>query len=253
MLWLGESFMTYKVSLDQFEGPLDLLLHLIKKDKIDIYDIPISRLLDQYLEYISLMKILDIDVTAEFLVMIATLMLIKSKMLLPKIDEEQEEEDPRTDLVEQLKGRQVYKELRAFLEQQEKDQRGVFSRGYNDSMLLGEKEQIYSVSLFDMVELFDALLKKKKRLEPYSLPSEEISIEICMEGLLSKLDNQKEYVFESLFTKSDTGEYWVGMFLGLLELVRLKNIKIVQQKIFGPIVLSKINEKCFDQNLVLNK
>ena len=155
--------MSYKVRLEIFEGPLDLLLHLIKKEEVDISDIPISKIAGQYLEYLELMKMLDLNIAGEFIVMAATLMHIKSKMLLPKVEgeEELEEEDPRAELVKRLLEYKKFKEVAGELFYMEKCQKDVFSRQISENTKITKEDDVYfEASLFDLISTFNKVMKE---------------------------------------------------------------------------------------------
>jgi segregation and condensation protein A len=230
-----------KVRLETFEGPLDLLLYLIKKNEIDIYDIPISVITQQYLEYLETMKNLNLDVAGEFLLMAATLLHIKSKMLLPATAEEEgekEEEDPRAELVRRLLEYQRFKEAAQQLVKGPLLDREVFVRSFFGDAL-AEKEAGEEVS--GEVTLFDLLEVMKKVLE--GLPAEEFQ-EISMEHLnikdkilhiMERLWEAESLAFTELYTASTSRREIVVTFLALLELLRLRMIRVYQGETFGPI------------------
>ena len=159
----------YKVDLEVFEGPLDLLLYLIKKDEVDIYNIPIEKITTQYMEYLNLMRMLDLNIAGEFIVMAATLMMIKSRMLLPVEErpegqEEEEGEDPRWDLVRRLVEYKKFKDAAMHLQEKEYFQENVFSLG-REGAVLGPEDSgamLQDVSLFDLISAFSEILKKAK-------------------------------------------------------------------------------------------
>lgn len=157
--------MTYKVKLDVFEGPLDLLLYLIQKEEVDIYDIPISKITDQYLEYLELMQLLDLNIAGEFLVMAATLMHIKSKLLLPPDETEEidrQEEDPRAELVKRLLEYKKFKEAASELSERESTQKHFFARvgsGVKTDELPPPEDKFFEASLFDLITAFTKVLK----------------------------------------------------------------------------------------------
>jgi segregation and condensation protein A len=230
-----------KVRLETFEGPLDLLLYLIKKNEIDIYDIPISVITQQYLEYLETMKNLNLDVAGEFLLMAATLLHIKSKMLLPATAEEEgekEEEDPRAELVRRLLEYQRFKEAAQQLVKGPLLDREVFVRSFFGDAL-AEKEAGEEVS--GEVTLFDLLEVMKKVLE--GLPAEEFQ-EISMEHLnikdkilhiMERLWEAESLAFTELYTASTSRREIVVTFLALLELLRLRMIRVYQGETFGTI------------------
>lgn len=233
----------YPVRLDQFEGPLDLLLHLIKKHQVNIYDIPIALITKQYLDYLDLMQELDLDVAGEFLVMAATLIHIKSRTLLPRPDPAQEdpEEDPREVLVRRLLEHQKFKAAAELLhdrEIQRSAQWGRPDRRVED--VVGEPpEPEVEVDLFSLMAAFRQVLERaRSRPRPY-LPAEHISIESRIELLLSRLSVTEACGFEELFADVQTKPGIVVTFLALLEMIRLKLVRVFQQGNFGAIRVYK--------------
>ncbi len=239
----------YKVNLEVFEGPLDLLLYLIRKDELDIYDIPIDRITEQYTEYIGLMKMLDLNMAGEFIVMAATLSLIKSRMLLPVEDqgdgEEMEDEgkDPRWDLVKQLVAYKKYKDAADELLQRELNQQNVFSPSellVSDDVLK-EERPLGEIGLFDLIDAFNAVLSRAEvesfgEIEPivWSVPDK-------IDMILDITSRTESVRFSKLFNeKSPRGEIIVT-FLALLELLRLRQIIIRQATPFTEIEIMKID------------
>jgi segregation and condensation protein A len=234
----------YKVQLDVFEGPLDLLLYLIKKDEVDIYNIPIERVTKQYMEYLSVMKLLDLNIAGEFIVMAASLMMIKSRMLLPveeRPDLETEEEDPRWELVRQLVEYKKFKEAAAHLQQREYLQENVFARGL-DPVLSSEPEPgvgIGEVSLFDLIAAFNEALKKVKIEEFGEIVDERFTVVDKIEHVLGVLREKGKMVFSTLFANAASRNEIVCTFLAVLELIRLRQIVAQQDSDFGEIVVAK--------------
>lgn len=233
----------YPVRLERFEGPLDLLLHLIKKHQVNIYDIPIALITKQYLDYLDLMQELDLDVAGEFLVMAATLIHIKSRTLLPRPDPAQEdpEEDPREVLVRRLLEHQKFKAAAELLhdrEIQRSAQWGRPDRRVED--VVGEPpEPEVEVDLFSLMAAFRQVLERaRSRPRPY-LPAEHISIESRIELLLSRLSVTEACGFEELFADVQTKPGIVVTFLALLEMIRLKLVRVFQQGNFGAIRVYK--------------
>ncbi|GAB6184221.1 segregation and condensation protein A [Thermodesulfovibrio hydrogeniphilus] len=226
--------MSLKIALPLFEGPLDLLLHLIKQNKIDIYDIPIALITKQYLEYLELMKELDIEIASEFLVMAATLIYIKSKMLLPKEENEQEEEDPRQELVEQLVEYEKIKNCTTYFKERYKIWSNAFSRKTEK-----EDEEVLLTEL-NIFDLLTALKRLLDRPEPkIYIPQDTVKVEDKINYILDFLNNKKSANFYELF-----GEYnkktkieIIVTFLALLELLRLKLVKAYQEQTFGEIYI----------------
>ncbi len=229
----------YKVKLDVFEGPLDLLLYLIRKNQIDIYDIPIAEITQQYLDMLDLMRALNLDVAGEFLVMAATLTHIKSKMLLPVSQNgevEEDEEDPRKELVDRLLEYERYKEAAKSLEGSDILDRDVFTRTATEDEQDGELE----LSLFELIEALQQVLRKSPHELIHEITLERISIEEKITEILERLDTSGgEVEFVSLFTGEVIKEVVIITFLAVLELVKMRMIKVYQRKAFHPIKIRK--------------
>ena len=236
----------YQVKLESFEGPLDLLLYLIRKHEVNIYDIPISLITEQYLGYIELMRELDLDVAGEFLVMAATLIHIKSRTLLPRPDPSQEdgalEEDPREALVRRLLEHQKYKAAADMLHDRETLRSAQFMRP--DARVAAAAGDDYEpeleVDLFSLLAAFRGVLERANRRPPMVIPPEQISIESRIEQLLSRLSETDACGFEDLFSDGDgSRSYMIVTFLALLEMIRLKLIRVFQTGSFGAIRVYK--------------
>ena len=231
----------YPVKLENFEGPLDLLLHLIRKHEVDIYDIPIVLITRQYLDYLDVMKELDLDLAGEFLVMAATLIQIKARMLVPRIEDEVEVdldlEDPRDALVRRLLEHQRYKAAAELLHEREtvrSAQWGLPETRLGD--LAGEPyERELEVDLFGLLQAFQAVLKRARERPAFRLPSAEVSIETRTRELLQRLAGIDACGFEDLFDDDRSRGELVTTFLALLEMIRLKLIQVFQAAPFGPI------------------
>jgi segregation and condensation protein A len=236
----------YKVRLDTFEGPLDLLLHLIRKNEVNIYDIPIALITEQYLGYIELMQELDLDMAGEFLLMAATLIQIKSRMLLPRpeaaLDDNAAEEDPREALVRRLLEHQKYKAAAELLHDRETLRSAQYMRP--DARVADAAGDDYEpeleVDLFSLIAAFRGVLERATRRPRMVLPPEQISIEDRMNQLLSRLSETEACGFEDLFNDGDGSRgFMIVTFLALLEMIRLKMIRVFQQGGFGPIRVYK--------------
>lgn len=226
----------YRVELDNFEGPLDLLLHLIRQQEIDIYDIPIARVTDQYLRFLDIMRQLDIDVAAEYLVMAATLIQIKSQMLLPSppvSDEGDELEDPRRDLVEQLLEHEKFKNAAQMLYSREEVELSVWPRG--DQEFEEEEKELVSASLFDLVQAFHVMLDRFKDQIVISVEPETITMEQKMQEIRRLLLVSGEFLFSDFFERRLTRRHLVMTLAALLELVRLREVRLFQQGVFEDI------------------
>jgi segregation and condensation protein A len=238
----------YKVKLEVFEGPLDLLLYLIKKEEVDIYDIPIERITNQYMEYLSLMKLLNLEVAGEFLVMAATLMYIKSRLLLPAdqqiADPEAEEgEDPRWELIRQLVEYKKFKDAAAQLARREDEQSKIFPRRVGDDvgMELDKEIPLAEVSIFDLINAFQVVLKKAGEREEFrEIIEERFTVSDKIEEILYTLRDRTELRFGELFEKASSRAEAVVTFLALLELIRLKRLKVRQPEAFGEIQVLKV-------------
>ncbi|MGO9245337.1 MAG: segregation and condensation protein A, partial [Verrucomicrobiia bacterium] len=237
----------YKVKLEVFEGPLDLLLYLIKKEEVDIYDIPIERITNQYMEYLTLMQMLNLEVAGEFLVMAATLMYIKSRMLLPAdqqvTDAETEEgEDPRWELIRQLVEYKKFKDAGLQLGQREEQQANIFSRGSPESGIEVDKDiPLAEVSIFDLINAFNEVLKKASAREDFrEIIEERFTVSDKIEEILYTLRDRSEMIFGELFANASSRAEVVVTFLALLELIRLKRLKVVQVEAFGEIRVLKV-------------
>jgi segregation and condensation protein A len=233
----------YPVRLQNFEGPLDLLLHLIKKNEVNVYDIPIVLITQQYLAYIELMQELNLDVAGEFLVMAATLIHVKSRMLLPRPDPAQEDpqEDPREALVRRLIEHQRFKAAAELLHERETVRSAQWSRP--DAVvteIAGEApEPEVEVDLFSLMSAFRAVLERARQRPQVPLPPEQIPIETRIEQLLSRLSEHEACGFEELFADVQHRSGLIVTFLALLEMIRLKLVRVYQSGAFGPIRVYK--------------
>lgn len=231
--------MSTRVQLEIFEGPLDLLLHLIKKNEVSITDIPIALITEQYLATMELMQTLDLDLAGEFLVMAATLIHIKSRMLLPAGEEEAEEEegvDPRAELVRRLLDYQRYKEAAAELEQREVLTRDVFVRASAPTEEAGPRE-FREVSVFELLGALKRVIDRLPKDVVHEVTLEKVSVREKMTLLLDRLRDQSRVVFESLFAGVKSRIEIVVTFLAMLELVKVRAIRIYQDDMAGPIVI----------------
>jgi len=235
--------MSYKVKLDVFEGPLDLLLYLIKKNEIDIYDIPIAAITEQYLEYLELMRMLDLNIAGEFLVIAATLIHIKSKMLLPPDEKEllpEEEEDPREELVRRLVEYKKFKEVAGILQDLEGQRKKMFTRDIPFEVEPGEV--FFEASLFDLIAAFTRVLKDVPKEMFQEIIKDEFTVEQKVHDLLHMLVVTPVISLFELFKNSKNKTEIIAMFLAVLELIRLKEIIVAQKKNFSDIEIIR-NEK----------
>jgi segregation and condensation protein A len=232
--------MGYRVKLEIFEGPLDLLLHLIKKDEVDIYDIPIARVTDQYLQYLELMQDMNLDVAGEYLVMAATLTHVKSRMLLPpsEADSDEPEEDPRADLVQQLLEYQRYREVALALGERPLLMRDVFQREPETPACDDEEGvRLRDVSVADLLEAFREVLERSLRESFHEIVTEEVSVAECIDLVLRRLEIDGPLRFRDLFAGAPNRRRLVATFLAILELVRTQAVRARQEDEYGEILL----------------
>ena len=234
-----------KIKVQAFEGPLDLLVHLIKKNKMNVYDIQISVITKQYLEYLDLMQELNLDVASEFLVMSATLIHIKSKMLLPRPEtaagDTLEEEDPRDSLVQRLLEHQKFKAAAEMLHDKETLRSAQWGRPDSriEEIAGDDYEPEIEVDLFSLLSAFKQVLERARERPPVMLPPEEASIESRIEQLLERLSETEACGFEELFEGAYTRGDMIVTFLAMLEMIRLKLIRVFQQGQMGAIRVYK--------------
>ncbi len=243
------AFPFYRVRLDVFEGPLDLLLHLIKKSEVEISDIPISEITEQYLGYLEMLRDLNLDVAGEFLVMAATLMLIKSRLLLPVSEEEEAEEaDPRAELVQQLLEYQRYREAALALSERPFLHRDVFAReAAPDAASLGAESDTpepvrLRATVWDLMEAFRAVLKRAEPPPVHEVESEQISLRERAEVVLERLRTERVVSFASLFAADRTRLEIIVTFLALLELCKMGAVQATQDEGLGNISIELVAE-----------
>jgi segregation and condensation protein A len=237
----------YKVRLEVFEGPLDLLLYLIKREEVDVYDISIERITKQYLEYLDTFRMLDLELAGEFVVMAATLIYIKSRSLLPvhqqPPEEEADEEDPRWDLIRQLVEYKKFKDAATYLHQRELLQEGIISRipdkpDFGDLAALLKTE----VSIFDLINAFQKVLRRiaSQRENLREIFEENFTVSEKIEHILIVLRHISRVAFSELFAQAASRTEVVVTFLALLELIRLKQLRVTQENLFGEIQIQAI-------------
>jgi segregation and condensation protein A len=224
-----------RVHLPSFDGPLDLLLHLIQRDEIDIYDIPIARITRQYLGTLELMQELDLEVAGEFIVMAATLMRIKARMLLPAIVAEEDEEDPREGLVRQLLEYRRFKEAAKDLERFEGERRLLWERGAPAQLEDPEDGELVPVSLFRLLDALKKALDRSKPAYVHTIQAETISLEEAIAVMKERLRERTRLLFAEVLEQFETRIEKVTAFLGLLELLKQGSITALQEELFGPI------------------
>ncbi|UOF89878.1 segregation/condensation protein A [Fodinisporobacter ferrooxydans] len=246
--------MEYQLHLDAFAGPLDLLLHLIEKNELDIHDIPIAQVTEQYLQYLRAMQELQLDVASEFLVMAATLLEIKSSILLPRpapasfelsLDLDMEDYDPRTELMERILEYKKYKYLAQHLKEREVHRSHIFSRTPEDLTVFAQANDsnpVTNVTLFDLLSAFQKALDQISFEEPHvEMERDEISLTERMFEIRMVLQQARSVRFSELFADAKRRTQVVVTFLALLELMKNKHVVCVQQRLFDDIEIQAVN------------
>lgn len=232
--------MNYKIQLEKFEGPLDLLLYLIKKNDIDVCDIPIAEVTEQYMEYIEMMKMLDLDIVGDFLVMAATLMQIKSRMLLPPDPlAENPDADPRDELVQRLQEYQRFKQIADQLKSKEAHRQDLFQRIVDQEQLERMKEESQEVTveatLFDLINALNGALKKVQVKKSYEIKEEEYTVDGKIHTIVHLLLDQPRISLSELFSRTSSKIEAIVTFIAVLELIRLKEVVAIQRRQFEDI------------------
>jgi segregation and condensation protein A len=228
----------YQVDLDTFRGPLDLLLYLVKRNEVDICDIPIALIAEQYLHYLELIRIIDVERAGDFLVMASTLMEIKSRSLLPRTrDEDSEDEDPRTGLVKQLMEYKQFKDLAQVLEQRadEQGQRMARTAQERPTALDPLSQPVGRVEIWDLVSAFSRLMRETLAAEPSEVLLDDTPMHVWMEELVGQLQAKGRTTFADVFAPPHTRRRLLGLFLALLELIKMRRVLADQPEALGPI------------------
>jgi segregation and condensation protein A len=236
--------MSYEIKLDIFEGPLDLLLYLIRKNEIDIYNIPIALITEQYLEYLDMMRSLNLDLAGEYLVLAATLIHIKSRLLLPPTEDEEageEGQDPRAELVRQLLEYQTFKEAALNLDTRPLLDRDVFSRGAPAEDQAGaeeEEEAMIEVGVFELVQAFRSIIAGLDKSDDLVIDTDRMSLTDRINEIMERLSEKRQLTFNELLGERTDRRRIVYTFLAILELMKLRMIRAYQAGPFGTIRLS---------------
>ncbi|TCL62996.1 condensin subunit ScpA [Hydrogenispora ethanolica] len=239
--------MDYQIQLDIFQGPLDLLLHLIEKDEIDIYNIPIALITEKYLEYLQTIQMLNLETVGDFLVMAATLMQIKAKLLLPQsqsaatTEADAAEEDPRWELAQKLIEYKKIKEATRSLITLESEQLQIYPRSggeFADQKLAPEADPIKNLSIWDLMEAFKAIIESQFTKDFDTIPKQEVSVKQRMNEILALIQNEGRVYFKQVFAEIRSKIGLITCFLAVLELIRLKQIVVFQEALFSDIRLS---------------
>ena len=232
--------MDYKVDLPTFRGPLDLLLFLVKQNEVELYDIPIAVITEQFLAYLNVLQVIDVEAAGEFLVMAATLMEIKSKLLLPRNEEEAAaEEDPRLELVKQLIEYKKYKEAAAVLEEHAERQLARLPRTPLEMPAAPDLAQqpLRKVELWDLVSAFGRLMRETAALQPSHISIDDTPMQVHMDRIIELLKHHERMSLSALFTPPRTRGRLLGLFLATLELIKGHMIWVDQQDVFGELWL----------------
>jgi segregation and condensation protein A len=239
---LADETTDYAIKLDIFEGPLDLLLYLIKKNEIDIYNIPVALITEQYLQYLKIIKSLNLDLAGEYLVMASTLIHIKSKMLLPVPDEPSDEEtegDPRAELVRQLLEYQAFKEAATALEGRPLLERDVFVRAAkiddNVENTTEDEDELIEVNIFELIDAFHRVVSRLDKKELLEIDLEKMSLTDIINDVMERLTREKNLTFEELLGERIDRRRIIYTFLAILELIKMKMVKAYQTSAFGVI------------------
>lgn len=238
--------MSYKIKLEAFEGPLDLLLFLIRKNEVDIYDIPIALITQQYLEYLEIIQLLDLESASDFILIAATLMRIKSQLLLPKPDVEEDEEDitdPRQELIERLLEYKRFKDVAVDLGEKEKMALQQYPRGSFKIEENGFDEEFLNsseVTLFDLVAAFKKLFDQKKHVPIHRVQEINVTLEERIAYIEEKLRGGDKLKFSELFEKNDTKIVLIVTFIALLELIKQGIVQATQSQPFDELILARI-------------
>lgn len=235
----------YEVKLDIFEGPLDLLLYLINKNEIDIYDIPVALITEQYLQYMEVLRTLNLDLAGEYLILASTLIHVKSRMLLPDpAPGEEEEDDPRHELVQQLLAYKAYKEAALILDGRPQLERDIFTRGKvatpKEASL--SDEILVEASLFDLVAAFQRVVDNIRLAPGMEIESEKVSMVEKIQEIMGRLQQETSLTFSDLMAGQNSRRQLLYTFLAILELVKMNKIRAYQSTPFGSIRLFPTGE-----------
>ncbi len=233
--------MPYQVAIDTFHGPLDLLLYLVKRDEVDVLDIPIAKLTEQFLDYLRVVKELDVEAAGDFLVMAATLMVIKSRLLVPvsaKGEEADDEPDPRRELVKQLLEYRRYKDAAQKLEEAAETHATKVARTPEEPSAPGGPQAVRAVELWDLVAAFARLVRETRAAQPQSVITDDTPQQVYEDYLRDRLRADGRLRFQDVFTPPHHRARLIGLFLAVLELIRRFEVAVEQPDPFGDIWLS---------------
>ena len=232
------------IRLEAFEGPLDLLLHMIRTEEIDIQDIPIARITEQYLEYLQIMRDLNINLAGDWLMMAATLIYIKSRMLVPQEPDgsaqEEEPEDPRSELVYQLLEHQKFKNAAEMLYTREEVENAVWNKP--PSEVLDEGGEVVAATLFDLLRAFHEIVQRFEAQRRLEVTQDEVTVEQQIADIRKRLMVHEKLTFSSFFAEARSKKHLIVIFLAILELVRLREVWLLQKNSFSEIHITKTRE-----------
>lgn len=231
--------MRFRVQLDMFSGPLDLLWYLVRKHELDILNIPIARVTDQYLEMLAVLEAIDVNAVGDFLELATRLMEIKSRMMLPRQEDEEEEvEDPRHDMIERLLEYKKYKDAASMLEQRGQEFQRRFARRVNDlptNRIDPAEQPIQEVELWDLVSAFARMVRDNAAVQPSNIRYDDTPIQVYMDRIRERLAVEPRLAFTSLFEPDMHRSQMVGIFLAILELIRHLQVQVEQEELFEEI------------------
>jgi len=233
--------MRFRVQLDMFSGPLDLLWYLVRKHELDVLDIPIAMVTEQYLELITALEQIDVNAVGDFLEVATRLMEIKSKQMLPRheeIETEETIEDPRQDMVQRLLEYKKFKDAASMLEERGHDWQQRYARRVNDmptAKLKPDQQPIQEVELWDLVSAFSRVIRDSAEARPSAIRYDDTPIEVTMDLIRARLAKEPRLAFTSLFTERMVKSQLVGIFLAILELIRHHHVQVEQEDLFGEI------------------
>lgn len=242
---ISEIVSSFQIQLQQYEGPLDLLLDLIRKQQINIYDIPIAKITAQYLDYMQKAMELDIELGSEFVYMAATLIHIKSKLLLPRDPELEKispEEDPRKELVDRLLEHERFKGAAQMLEQKRIIEEAIWTNPQINKLLGDEQEPALAVTLFDLVKTLESVLERAKNRPIYEITGEEVTVPEMIQqlrGVFERVNTGQRFSARELFEKQKSRRAMICLFLAILEMVKRQALELAQDELFGEIVLAR--------------
>jgi segregation and condensation protein A len=244
--------MLYEVNLELFKGPLDLLLYLVRKEEISIRDIQVSKITDQYLAYLEVMKDLDLDIAGEFLVMAAVLMRLKARELLPQSEREKLEDDPdfidREKLIKQIEEYERFKKVAEALREREEENFGVFYRARPETLDQAPEDFLAqkNVEIYDLILAFKDLMENAKKTPMYYMAADNVTIDDRIEHVMSIIGECRQSPFTDLFKDDPRKIVLVVTFMAILELIKMGHISFKQDAFLGEILITEVEQREFD-------